>query len=100
MLTACGLVVQIGTQIHIQAAGEHSGRSRGGSMVPQNPSFKGTFENTMPKTTTYTTFTLELRTLTSTVAIMHVCQLLYQDIDARMAYTSTYIYTTRNTWQP
>ena len=45
----------------------------------------------MRKRTTYTTLTLELRTSASTVAIMHVCQLLYQEFDARMAYTCTYI---------
>ena len=51
------------------------------------------FENTMRKRTTYTTLslTLELRTSTSTVAITHVCQLLYQEFDAHAAYTCTYI---------
>ena len=38
--------------------------------------------------TTYTTPTLELRTPASTVAITHMCQLLYQEFNARMAYVS------------
>ena len=40
----------------------------------------------MRKRTTYTTLTLELHTAASTVAITHVCQLLYQEI-IRRAHT-------------
>ena len=35
---------------------------------------------------------LELRTSASTVAMMHVCQLLYQEFDARMAYVHVIYY--------
>ena len=63
-------------------------------------SIHGLFDNqiTMHKHTTYTTFTPELHTSTSTVAITHVCQLLYQELNARMAYM--HVYTTRSQWQP
>ena len=40
----------------------------------------------MRKRSTYTTLTLELRTSASTVAIAHVCQLLYQEFEPRMPY--------------
>ena len=46
----------------------------------------------MRKRTTYTTPTLELHTSASTVALTHVCLLLYQEFDARMAYV--HVYTT------
>ena len=54
--------------------------------VPWNPSFEeAAFENTM-----HTTLTQERHTSGSTVAITHVCQLLYQEFDARMAYVHVY----------
>ena len=46
----------------------------------------------MRKRSTYTTLTLELRTSASTVAITHVCQLLYQEFDARMGYVHVKYY--------
>ena len=49
--------------------------------VPWKSSFDEKF---MRKHSTYSTLTLELRTSASTVAIMHVCQLLYQEFDAHM----------------
>ena len=44
----------------------------------------------MRKHSTYTTLKLELYTSASTVAIMHVCQLLHQEFDVHIAYV--YIY--------
>ena len=76
-----------------------SGGSRGGSMGSMEPLFwRAAFENTMRKRTMYTTLTLELRTSASRIAITHVCRLLYQEFDARMAYV--HVYTMRSTWQP
>ena len=49
---------------------------------------RAAFENTMRKRTT---LTLELRTSASTVAITHVCQLLYQEFNARAWPACTYI---------
>ena len=104
---------------------DNSGGSRGGSIGSMESLFwRAAFENTMPKRTTYTillyytmhivplyanalwvvqyktltTLTLERRTSASTVAITQVCQLLYQEFDARMAYV--HVYTTTSTWQP
>ena len=55
-------------------------------------SIRAAFKNTMCKRSTYTTLALELRTSASTVAMMHVCQLLYQEFDARMAYVHVIYY--------
>ena len=44
----------------------------------------------MRKRSTYTTLTLELHTSASTVAITHVCQVLHQKFDTRMAYVHAY----------
>ena len=87
----------------------HSGGSRGVPWVHGThgaPLWRAGFENTMHKRTTYTTLslvrcyttlTLELHTSASTVAITHVCQLLYQEFDVHMAYV--HVYTTRSMWQ-
>ena len=64
-----------------------SGGSREGSTGSMEPLFlRAAFENTMPKRSTYTTLTLQLRTSVPTVAITHVYQLRYQEFHARMAY--------------
>ena len=55
------------------------------------PSFEGLPSKiTMRKLSAYTALTLELRTSASTVAITHVCQLLHQEFDARMACVHVY----------
>ena len=59
---------------------------------------RAAFKNTMRKRSTYTTLTLDLRTSTSTVAITHVCQLLYQEFNVRMGYV--HVNTTRSTCKP
>ena len=60
--------------------------------VPWNPSFEGLPSKKIYAKTfyLYTTLTLELCTSTSTVATMHVCQLLHQEFDMRMAYVQVY----------
>ena len=68
-------------------------------MGSMEPVFKiAAFENPMRKRSTYTMLTLELRASPSTVVITHVCQLLYQEFDARMGYV--HVNTTRSTWKP
>ena len=77
-----------------------SGGSRRGSMGSMEPFFwRAAFENTKYTRTiyTYSSLTLELRTSALTVAIPHVCQLLYQEFDVHMAYV--HVYTTRSMWQ-
>ena len=73
-----------------------SGGSRGSSMGSmKSPFWRAAFEDTMRKRTTYTTLSLELRTSASTVVyyqlITHMCQLLYQEFDARAWPTCTFI---------
>ena len=75
-----------------------SGGSRGGSMGSMEPPLlKDCLRKYYAQMYTYTTFTLELCTSASTVAITHMCQLLYQEFDMRMAHV--HIYTTRSMWQ-
>ena len=49
------------------------------------PDLKGCFQNYYAQT-----FYLELRTSALTVAVTHVCQLLYQEFNARMDYVYVY----------
>ena len=70
--------------VFLRTCTTYSGRSREGSMAAAIKNRGSTqwhaFENT------YTTLILELRTSASTVATMHVCQLLYQEFYAHMGY--------------
>ena len=68
------------------------------SWVPWNPFFEGVpLKIPCTNVTMYTTLTLELHTLASTVTITHMCHLLYQEFDVRMAYV--HVYTTTSMWQ-